>query len=70
MIRRYTFGEVVLIYQRVEDQHRLLTDLDTENPRNRLQEIAGPWTPLDNPITYEWNGRCFLGQAIAPVCLN
>jgi hypothetical protein len=65
MIRRYTFGEVILIYQRVEDQHRLLTDLDTDNPHNRIQEIRGPWTPLDTPVTYEWDGRYFVGQAIA-----
>jgi len=64
MAKRFTFGNLILIYQRREDKHRLLVDLaptDT-SPRPSVLTDVSPWVPLDRVISYEWDGRFFIAQ--------
>lgn len=64
MAKRFTFGNVILIYQSRETSHRLLVDLvptDT-SPRPSVLTDVSPWVPLDRVISYEWDGRFFIAQ--------
>lgn len=66
MAKRFTFGNLILIYQQREDKHRLLVDLvptDT-SPRPSVLTDVSPWVPLDRVISYEWDGRFFVAQGL------
>lgn len=66
MVRRYTFRGLVLTYMRTDDTHRLLVDLNPEepNPRTSLTLEAGPTASLNTILAFEWDGRYFVGQAV------
>lgn len=65
MVRRYTFRGIVLTYTRSKGKHRLLVNLDPEhpNPHTALTQ-QGPLASLDTLLSYEWDGRYFVGQAV------
>jgi hypothetical protein len=66
MVRRYTFHDLVLIYMRLEDSHRLIVDADPDEsiPIPDLTFHAGPLASLDTVLSYQKDGRYFVGQAL------
>jgi hypothetical protein len=61
MVKRYTFHDLVLIYMRLEDSHRLIVDGDADEstPIPDLTLHAGPLASLDTVLSYQKDGRYF-----------
>jgi hypothetical protein len=52
MVRRYSFGEVTVMYNIIGNKHRFLTS------------ELGPLVPVTQVITCEYDGRYFVGQGL------
>ena len=53
MVRRYTFGDVALDYNVIDNTHRFLTS-----------DEPGPLIPVEQIIVYQYRGRYFVAQGV------
>ena len=52
MVRRYTFGDITLMYNIIGNRHRFLTS------------ELGPLVPVTQVVTCQHQGRYFVGQGL------
>jgi hypothetical protein len=53
MVRRYTFGDVALDYNVIDNRHRFLTSDEPD-----------PLVPVEQVIVYEYRDRYFVAQGV------